>query len=156
MKKRRPHRDPALALRILAVARARRSVDPLPLASRQALCIRHHGALTNITQGRGTWEDLNELANTLNVALKLAEAGAGSDEDRDAIQRAAAAVVAMEGRRAATGKVVAGPGELPSLQAALDIHDAQLEAHGMTEAMYLGAIDAVKAAIKRQSAGGAR
>jgi hypothetical protein len=41
--------------------------------------ISYHMAMTNITQGRGDKSDWQEIANSINLALTLAEMGWGKD-----------------------------------------------------------------------------
>jgi hypothetical protein len=156
MKKRRPpHRDPRIALRLIEQARQRQAWErqqrePLDADQLRDLGIGYHGALASMTRGTGTEDDCNTLACAANIALILCEKDLGAEYLED-VKRAQEVVVALYARRRANGgRLVLHALEIKALQALLEIHDAQLESPDCTA----GLLAQVCAEVRRRMAEG--
>lgn len=142
---RRPRRpvDELAGFRRLQTARARASTEPLDAAQLRDLGIGYHGALAEIVQGRGTWDDANTLALAANVALLLCEQGLGLDE-LATVRRAQEVVVNLAQRGTLGGRYVLTGAELRDLQALLELHEAQLSHEACTEGVMVAALEEIK------------
>jgi len=92
-----------------------------------ALKIKNHDALTNITQGRGTRDDIDLVIAAMNVAEAMAMMGHGSDW-RPEINAAQEAIYNM-GKRGLKNDnkfLFTGP-EMQAVNLGMDVHDAQLD-----------------------------
>lgn len=90
------------------------------------LKIKNHDALTNITQGRGTRDDVDLIIAAMNMAEGLAMLGVGSDW-RDEIRQAQEAIYQMGKRGLSKGKFLFTGPEMQAMNLGMDIHDAQLD-----------------------------
>lgn len=141
--------DPLAAFRKIKTARALASVDQLSADQLRDLAIGYHGALAEVVQGRGTWDDANTLALAANVALVLADYGLGRNE-LETVKRGQLAVVQLAQRGTLGGHYALTGTELQDLQALLELHEAQLEHEACTEGVMVAAL----AEIKRRMADG--
>jgi len=91
------------------------------------LKIKNHDALTNITQGRGTRDDIDIIVAAMNMAEALAMFGIGADW-REEINLAQMAIYDMGKRGLKLGDrfIFTGP-EMKAINLGMDIHDAQLD-----------------------------
>lgn len=91
------------------------------------LRIKNHGALTSITRGTGTREDIDLLIAAINMTEALAMHGLGTDW-RTEITAAQNAILTMAQRGIAKGDrfLFTGP-ELTAVNLAMEIHDAQID-----------------------------
>lgn len=85
-----------------------------------------HGAMVNLTQGRGTKIDWQEVANALNVGLALAEMGYGKEFVPDLV-KAQGAMALLRDRGKATGRFVFKAEEMSAVNTGIDLHDQQIE-----------------------------
>lgn len=85
-----------------------------------------HAAMANLTQGRGTQADWQEVANGLNVGLALAEMGYGKEFVPD-LAKAQGAMALLRDRGKATGRFVFRAEEMQAVNTGLDLHDQQIE-----------------------------
>ena len=91
------------------------------------LKIKNHDALTNITQGRGTRDDVDIVIAAMNVTEALALLGKGKDWHTE-IRAAQDAVLKMAQRGLAKGdKFVFTGAEMQAVNLCMDVHDAQLD-----------------------------
>ena len=91
------------------------------------LKIKNHDALTNITQGRGTRDDVDIVIAAMNVTEALALIGKGKDWHTE-IRAAQDAVLKMAQRGLAKGdKFVFTGAEMQAVNLCMDVHDAQLD-----------------------------
>lgn len=92
-----------------------------------ALKIKNHDALANITQGRGTRDDIDIVIAAMNVAEAMAMMGHGSDW-RPEINAAQEAIYNMgkRGLRNDNRFLFTGP-EMQAVNLGMDVHDAQLD-----------------------------
>jgi hypothetical protein len=121
-----------------AQCRRRSGIDPLAYANALAgvvalkedqqrdLALHFWGALNRITQGGATEEHASMLALSLNVAMLLAEGGAGA-EHLEAIKTAQADMVRAIERYGAHGRYGFSGDEIKRVREALKIHEGQLE-----------------------------
>jgi hypothetical protein len=92
------------------------------------LKVAYHWAMANLTKGRGTPTDWQEVTNTLNVAMVLCERGFGR-EYLPSLSEAADALVRMRDRYKQEGKsLLFRADEMKAVNEAIDLHDAQLDA----------------------------
>ena len=92
------------------------------------LKIKNHDALTNITQGRGTRDDIDIVIAAMNVTEALALIGKGKDWHAE-IRAAQDAILTMARRGLAKdNKFLFNGPEMQAVNLAMEIHDAQLDA----------------------------
>jgi len=97
------------------------------------LKIKNHDALTNITKGVGTRDDIDIVIAAMNVTEALALLGKGKDwhteirAAQDAILTMARRGLAKDNRFLFTGS------EMQAVNLAMDVHDAQLDACTVAE-----------------------
>ena len=97
------------------------------------LKIKNHDALTNITQGRGTRDDIDIVVAAMNVTEALALIGKGKDWHSE-IRAAQDAILTMARRGLAKdNKFLFNGPEMQAVNLAMDIHDAQLDACTVAE-----------------------
>lgn len=89
------------------------------------LKISYHLAMTNITQGRGQKEDWQEIANSINLAIVLAEMGWGKDYVPE-LAKAQGAMILLRDRLKQNGRIVVRAEEMNLINDALAIHDEQI------------------------------
>lgn len=92
-----------------------------------ALRIKNHAALTAITQGKATRDDVDILISAINMTEALAIHGLGNDW-RAEITAAQDAILTMTRRGIPLGDrfLFTGP-ELTAVNLAMDVHDAQID-----------------------------
>lgn len=90
------------------------------------LKIKNHDSLAAIAKGTATAQDVQNIISALNIAEALAKARLGLDylEEIDAGQRA---LESLASRGVERGRFVCTGPELTAINAAMDIHDAQLD-----------------------------
>lgn len=101
-----------------------------PVASHKSfmldLKIKNHGAMDALTKGRANRSDIDTLISMVNITEAFARLGFGkdySDVVRDGLQ-----ALRDVGKRCATsGRFVLKASEMNALNAAMQLHDAQLE-----------------------------
>lgn len=91
------------------------------------LKIKNHAALTSITQGVATRDDIDVLIASMNIAEALGILGHGADWIPE-IKQAQDAVVSMSRRGIGKGDkfLFTGP-ELTAVNLAMEVHDTQLD-----------------------------
>lgn len=91
------------------------------------LKIKNHAALANITQGKGTRDDIDIVIAAMNVTEALALLGQGKDWHAE-IRAAQDAVLQMGKRGIANADrfLFTGP-EMQAVNLAMEVHDAQLD-----------------------------
>jgi hypothetical protein len=91
------------------------------------LKVKHHSAMTALTQGVATYQDIDALIAAINMTEALSRLGFGEEycnEVRDGL----AALRAVGARGAANGfKFILRSSEMNALNTAIELHDAQLE-----------------------------
>lgn len=90
------------------------------------LRIRHHAAMTAVTQGTATHMDIDTLIASMNMTEAFYRLGVGRDyknEIRDALD----AIRALQARGADSGRFILKAAEMTAINEALEIHDAQLD-----------------------------
>lgn len=91
------------------------------------LKIKNHAALANITQGKGTRDDIDIVIAAMNVTEALALLGKGKDWHSE-IRAAQEAILTMGKRGLAKGDRFLFTGhEMQAVNLAMDVHDAQLD-----------------------------
>lgn len=91
------------------------------------LKIKNHDALTNITQGRGTRDDIDIVIAAMNVTEALAMLGKGKDWHPE-IRAAQDAILTMAKRGLKHGDKFLFTGvEMQAVNLGMDVHDAQLD-----------------------------
>lgn len=90
------------------------------------LKIRNHMALTNLTQGKATRTDMDELIAMANVTEALSRLGFGK-EHGDITQDGLDALHAVGKRGAESGRFILRAPEMAALNLLMDLHDAQMD-----------------------------
>ena len=90
------------------------------------LRIKNHDALTSLTQGTGTRDNIDILVAAMNVSEALAMLGVGEDW-REEIKVAQDAIFTMGRRGLSKGRFLCTGPEMQAMNLGMDIHDAQLE-----------------------------
>lgn len=90
------------------------------------LRIKNHDALTSLTQGTGTRDNIDILVAAMNVSEALAMLGVGEDW-REEIKVAQDAIFTMGRRGLSKGRFLFTGPEMQAMNLGMDIHDAQLE-----------------------------
>lgn len=91
------------------------------------LRIRNHAALEAIVKGEGTHDDVAIVLGAMDIALALVEQGLGG-EYVDALVEAYHALRALAWRGVERGRFVCTGPEIVSINLAMEVHDAQLDA----------------------------
>jgi hypothetical protein len=102
---------------------------PISSAKNEILVLRikNHGALDSLLSGNGGIKDADTLIATMNIVEALASMKVGGDWV-DEIRAAQDALFAMSTRGVHTGLFKFTALELASMNTAMDLHDAQLDA----------------------------
>lgn len=90
------------------------------------LKIKNHGAMTNLTQGRATREDMDALIAMINFVEALYRMGIGT-EYKDVVQEGLDSLRAVGKRGVESGKFILKASEMVALNTAMELHDAQME-----------------------------
>lgn len=91
------------------------------------LKVKHHSAMTALTQGVATYRDIDSLVAAVNMTEALYRLGFGEDYGKE-VHDALAALRAVGARGAANGfKFILRSSEMNALNTAIELHDAQLE-----------------------------
>lgn len=90
------------------------------------LKIKNHGAMTNMTQGKATREDIDALIAMGNFTEALYRMGIGV-EYNDVIQEGLDALHTVGKRGAKDGKFILKANEMNALNILMELHDAQIE-----------------------------
>ena len=90
------------------------------------LMIKNHGAMTSLMRGTATRTDIDMLIQMINVTEALYRLGFGA-EYGDVVRDALAALRSVGARGAATGRFVLNAEEIRALNAAIELHDAQMD-----------------------------
>ena len=90
------------------------------------LKIRNHMALTNLTQGKATRSDMDDLIAMGNVTEALARMGFGK-EHGDITQDGLNALHAVGKRGVESGKFILRSEEMRVLNTLMELHDAQMD-----------------------------
>ena len=111
-----------------------------------ALRIKNHAALTSITKGTGTRDDIDILIASINITEALAMQGLGKDW-RPEITAAQEAILTMTRRGIPLGDkfLFTGP-ELTAVNLAMEVHDAQIDQASVSDLER--ALDKVQQEIK--------
>ena len=91
-----------------------------------SLKIRNHMALTNLTQGKATRTDMDELIAMGNVTEALSRLGFGK-EHGDITQDGLDALHAVGKRGVESGRFILRAPEMAALNTLMDLHDAQMD-----------------------------
>jgi hypothetical protein len=101
-----------------------------PLAKRDnylvRLKLRNHMALTNLTQGKATRTDMDDLIAMGNVTEALYRMGFGK-EHGDITQDGLGALLAVGKRGAESGRFILRAPEMAALNLLMDLHEAQMD-----------------------------
>lgn len=110
--------------------------DPFDLASARAALVPPHvraqferpmqASFDLLRRGAGNWSAWCNLADSMNVAERLADLGIASDRKADILQ-AQAALAALHDRHANSQSWTLRGAEIAALQLATEIHEIQLE-----------------------------
>lgn len=87
---------------------------------------KNHFALTMLTQGTATKQDINVLISALNITESLWRLGFGA-EYRNVVDAGLRALRTVGGRGLVTNKFILNAAEMAALNEAMDLHDAQLD-----------------------------
>jgi hypothetical protein len=90
------------------------------------LKIKNHGAMTNLTQGRATREDIDTLITMGNFTEALFRMGIGVEYD-GVIQSGLDALHTVGKRGVQTNRFVLKADEMNALNTLMELHDAQME-----------------------------
>lgn len=90
------------------------------------LKIRNHMALTNLTQGRATRNDMDDLIAMGNVTEALSRLGFGK-EHGDITQDGLNALHAVGKRGVESGRFILRSEEMRALNTLMELHDAQMD-----------------------------
>lgn len=90
------------------------------------LKIKNHGAMSNLTQGMATREDMDTLIAMINFVEALYRMGIGT-EYKDVVQEGLDALHAVGKRGVQTGRFILKASEMTALNTAMELHDAQME-----------------------------
>ena len=90
------------------------------------LKIRNHGALANLTQGKATKRDVDELIECFNVAEALYRMGMGR-EYGDVLRDAQRSLLEIGERGLRTGRFLGTGEQYNNLRMVMELHDAQLD-----------------------------
>lgn len=85
-----------------------------------------HSAMLALTQGRGTKDDWEKVAEAVNVGLVLCEMGYGLEFKQDLID-AQIAMTLLRDRYRETGKLIFRPEDMVAVNEALSLHDQQID-----------------------------
>lgn len=91
------------------------------------LKIRNHGALTSVTQGRATKQDIDLLIAAFNISEALYRRGFGTDYKREVVA-GQTALRAVAARGAESGRFILRAEEMNALNDMMELHDAQMGA----------------------------
>ena len=90
------------------------------------LKIKNHMAMTHLTQGVATKEDIDKLIAVVNVVEALYRLGFGR-EYKDEVRAGLDALHTVAKRGATTGKFILRAQEMTALNSVMELHDAQLD-----------------------------
>jgi hypothetical protein len=90
------------------------------------LKVKNHMALTSLTQGKATRQDIDTLIQSLNIVEALYRLGFGR-EYGDVMRKGSDALHAVGVRGAVSHRFVLKPEEMNALNESMELHDAQLE-----------------------------
>lgn len=90
------------------------------------LQIKNHAAMTSLTQGRATREDIDTLIAMVNISEALYRMGFGR-EYNDIVKAGLDALHAVGKRGSESARFIVRAEEMNALNAALELHDAQME-----------------------------
>lgn len=113
------------------------------------LKIKNHQALANMTQGKGTRDDVDVLIGAVNITEALARAGIGRDWSAE-IRAAQDAIFTMAKRGVERGRFLFTGPEMQSVNLVMDVHDAQLDS--CTVGQLERALDLVASEIRNKKA----
>lgn len=90
------------------------------------LQIRNHMAMTNLTQGKATREDMDTLIPMANFVEALFRMGFGTDYATE-VHSGLDALYAVGKRGAPTGRFILRSEEMRALNTLMELHDAQMD-----------------------------
>ena len=90
------------------------------------LKLRNHMALTNLTQGKATRTDMDDLIAMGNITEALYRMGFGK-EHGDITQDGLGALLAVGKRGAESGRFILRAPEMAALNLLMDLHEAQMD-----------------------------
>lgn len=90
------------------------------------LKLKHHYAMTALTQGKAVKDDMDRLINMANMTEALYRLGFGT-EYKDIIAQGNSALLAVSRRGAESNRFILKSEEMKALNQLVDLHDAQLE-----------------------------
>lgn len=126
---------------------------PLAIVGDEAvkLKIKAYDALNNLREGRGQFNDVDQVVTALNVADALALGGEIGAEYATTVRAGQDAVYAMAQRAAKTGRFLFTGPELLAVNEAMEVHAAQLDVVTVAELQ-----TALQVVVKLNAAGKAR
>ena len=106
-----------------------RGMAPLSTAKSEMtlLGVKNHGAMVALTEGNGTKDDALAIHCAMFTALVMARRGTG-DEWEATLDQGRMAAIALLLRGTTTGRYLFTGPELSAVNAALEVHEAQLDA----------------------------
>lgn len=90
------------------------------------LNIKNHGAMALLTTGKATHPDIDTLIAMVNMTEAFARLGFGKDYS-DVVRDGLQALRDVGGRGAVSGSFILKAHEMNAMNAAMELHDAQLE-----------------------------
>jgi 5-formyltetrahydrofolate cyclo-ligase len=90
------------------------------------LKIKNHGAMSNLTRGVATRQDIDILISMVNVVEALHRLGFG-EEYADVVRDGLDALHELAKRGASTNRFIVKAQEMSHLNVAMELHDAQME-----------------------------
>ena len=90
------------------------------------LKLKHHYAMTALTQGKADKHDMNKLIDMANMTEALFRLGFGT-EYKDIITLGNSALLAVSRRGAESNRFILRSDEMKALNELVELHDAQLE-----------------------------
>lgn len=90
------------------------------------LKLKHHYAMTALTQGKADKADMDKLIGMANMTEALSRLGFGT-EYKDIIMLGSSALLAVSRRGAESNRFILKADEMKALNNLIELHDAQLE-----------------------------
>lgn len=90
------------------------------------LQVRNHLAMANLTRGKATKQDINELIGMVNMTEALWRLGLGKEYKQE-VNAGLKALFDVATRGATTNKFILRAEEMKAINTILELHDAQLE-----------------------------
>lgn len=134
MRKRSPYRPRPVIYDTMSYVKGGMLKLPQAVNANAILRIKNHDALAAIAQGRGVFQDADLLVAAFNMSEALVAVNTDLGlEYKPTIRAGLDAVRDMSRRGLRTGRFVCTGPELTAINAAMEVHDAQLDAATIAE-----------------------